>query len=515
MRLNKQFITQKIFEIRSAVSALKQKKDAPLTTAKTDVFIWGCNPFSLNLYHLLTRNNVNVIAFIENNYPHSSYCNKPVYKPEAFKTKSEYSSIPIVIAATHSMGFTGLIVNFESIRQFKLKFTEIITDHQIHNPLLHPAALLDVSNCTYPKKIIAFGIQGSGNTIYNHIFIKLIEAHGRKFKTLNVDAHFFEKLCYEYEQCLKQTLSDIIYTAGGRDIMIAPWNIGTSAAAFVYENKKSNLFTLPTNDHVTHRAYGYHNIPSVNTLEKVLARKFKLFLMSRNPLDIILSILKKRKGIDKNKQINFDLFCVISHKVVNELTHWSSYFSHLERLRYEDLMQNPVQQITNVMRKLGIRPSVSTAKKLWAQLGFKQLPQAPKNNFNGGGSGKWEQHFKSEHLAYLHVLGIQSVLELYGYAEALEKFREKIRGLSPHELQVKLMADNYAQVLPTLDKHEYALAHLSSVHAEGGFGENGCFYVGSDNPELVSKMRVMLDNEYVRKLVGAGRVARGEGPSLR
>lgn len=508
MQLSKQAIKQKLFQFRTTLSLLTTKPFSNTDTViKTDIFIWGCNDFSLHLCHLLARHNVNVIGFIDPHYTHSEFCKKPVYHSQVFREKTEYAQIPVVIALPHELGFKGPVVNFESIRQFKLRLMEIITDYQIHNPLLHPATLLDISNCTYPKKIIAFGVQGSGNTIYNHIFIKLSEVYARKFQTFNADAHFFEKLCYEYEQCLKQILTDSVYSAGGRDIMVAPWNIGSSAIAFMYGDKKSHLFTLPTRDHITHKAYGYHNIPSEKNLEKLIQKKFKLFLMARNPLDIILSILKKRKGVDKNRQIDFELFSHISRKVVKELTHWSLYFSKLEMLRYEDLINQPIQQIAHVMRKLDIKPSASVAKKLWSQLGFKQLPQAPKEHFNGGGAGKWEQYFTSEHLAYLNEIGIQSVLEIYNYHDALEKFKAK---LPAQELQVKP-----ALSLQTLDNHQHALNHLQKNHGDS-FTQNGCFYLGTDNPELLRKMKVILDNEYIKKLLAAGRLPQPdmEYPSL-
>jgi hypothetical protein len=181
-------------------------------------------------------------------------------------------------------------------------------------------------------------------------------------------------------------------------------------------------------------------------------------------------------------------------------------------LRYEDLINQPVQQIKQVMHKLGVKPSTSTAKKLWAQLGFKQLPQAPKDHFKGGGSGKWEQYFTPEHLAYLNAIGIQSVLKLYSYQDALEKFQYK---LPSHEITPPV--NDYAQTLPTFDNHQHALTHLQANHDEGGFIENGCFYLGSNNAELISKMKVTLDNEYIKKLLAAGRLPQPEMeyPSLR
>src|SRR5947207_11542000 len=105
------------FRFATKVSSHRQTKNINL-------LIWGCNEFSEHLYTLLETNGVNILGFIDPELASKNFCNKPVYDPETFKTKSELASTPIIIASPHIMTRHGPRVDFESIRQFKIHFLE-------------------------------------------------------------------------------------------------------------------------------------------------------------------------------------------------------------------------------------------------------------------------------------------------------------------------------------------------------------------------------------------------------
>lgn len=506
MRLNVKHLLRKLYLILSPKSKnFSQKKLSFIPAKEIDLLIWGCNEFSSHLCKLLEASNANIVAFIDNNTDNAEFCGKPVYDLQQFKTNKALDQIPIVIATQHNMNSGIPSVDFESIRQFKIKLIEIVNEHKINNPLLHPAAMADFIDYDYPNRIIAFGTQGAGNTIYNHIFIKLNEAYHRKFKTRNDDAHFIETMCYEYEQCIKQIISDTIYSMGGHNIMSGPWKISTTIIEFIAGKDKIYIHAFPTRDHITHRAYGYHTIPSMGYIDKLKLNQFILYFLIRNPLDIIVSRLNKHNSINKTtSHIDPAVFCYISRRVIDQLDYWTPNLSRLEVLRYEDLMINPIQNISNIMTQLTLKPSKSLAKTIWDQLGFKQLPHAPKKHFTGGGTGKWEKYFKNEHLSYLKKHGMEKVLEKYGYHDELERFRNLCSSISQDEWEGQTYDHHYTLDSCTLDEDQNTFQYLQAIYGKDNCIECGNLYISSKNPDLLAKAKRAFENEYVQKIVLAG-----------
>jgi hypothetical protein len=283
--------------------------------------------------------------------------------------------------------------------------------------------------------------------------------------------------------------------------MIAPWKIGTTVIRFTAENVKGHIYAFSTRDHITHRAYGYHTIASMSYIEKLKSQKFFLYFLIRNPLDMMVSLIKKQNN---SEHIDTALIYSVSRNVIGQLNYWVPYLSKLDVLRYENLINNPIQKILNIMTKLKIKPSKSIATHIWDQVGFKQLPSAPKNHFTGGGAGKWEKYFKNEHLSYLKNLGIENLLEKYGYLDVLERFRILYSSIPQGECETNTDDPRYTTARITLDEHQDTLQFLQPRQGPENCVECGSLYIQSNNPELLNKIKNAFENEYIQKIMLAG-----------
>src|SRR5690606_3596873 len=152
----------------------------------------------------------------------------------------------------------------------------------------------------------------------------LIDQHPRHFKNNNVQARFLEVMSYEYEQCLLQVIADGISACGIEKYDVEPWKIGMTKMNFIHNKQRADIFSFATRNHITHKTYGYHQIPSLDYVRRLIELKFKLFFIIRDPLDMILSIIKKSPDFDMNKNnISDERFSSISKLCIKQLKLWS------------------------------------------------------------------------------------------------------------------------------------------------------------------------------------------------
>jgi hypothetical protein len=475
-----------------------------------DIAIWGCNAFSEYLYGLLDQSSVNVIAFIEGYTDSITFCGKPLYSAEAFKSNKELSAIPIVIASPHNLAGASPCVDLESMRQFKIHLQLVASKYTITNPLLHPAALVDILKVRYDNKVVTIGVQGSGNTLFTHIIQKIQVLNTTKAPI----AYFFEQLCYEYAQIIFQVVGDALFSAGSEDIHIAPWKIGATHLTCFMNGERSGIFCFQTRDHITHSNFGYHTFPTQDTVKHLQSLGMKIFSVNRNPLDIILSILNKNKMIDhQSGQIKNDgSVFVICDLQIELLRQWNPIRKMIKELRYEGLLRNPVNYIAMIMTELGLSPDVEFASKIWDELKFKQLPAATSNHFWNGGAGKWESYFTKEHLIHLKAINAEEVIDLYGYPDVLQKFRQLTRDFTKDDLS-KYYNDGYSSSYFVRDYIDNKFGFdtsdlLKFVHHYYGDDSTSRsldhLVIGSKNREDVRRIEQVLNNKFIEVLIKSG-----------
>lgn len=477
-----------------------------------NILIWGCNDFSERLFKVLLGSSVNVISFIDDNQS-PTFCGKPVHHPSVLQTTSSLDEIPVVIATPHLVKNNIPIIDFESIRQFKIKIQEIIATYKINNILLHPSALVDILDTPYHDKIVTYGLQGSGNTIYSHIMQRIKQNSGiktaflnrinRLFPISNSDdvPTFFEKMCYEYTQIIHQIISDIIYQIGGSRIQGAPWKTSTAHFNCLTDTgEEMSIFSFSTRDHIICSNYSYHQLPTIETLEMLHLRKFNLFFIMRNPLDIIISILNKESALDKkNKKIDQKMFAGLSIWVINTLTKWHPFLEKVKLLRYESLIQDPIDQINNLRSELDMSRRNKIAKKIWDQVSFRRLPGATAENFWQGGSGKWEKYLNKEHMAFLKFHGMEDVLRKYNYLDVLSKFQSYIANISvdfQKEVSNRFLVD-YREYPYGFD-NDNTLDVSKQLYGDNNYIQLDHVLLGSKNTAFLEKAAKAFDNSYIK-----------------
>lgn len=386
------------------------------------IIIWGCNDFAAQLVKYLTPSKVQVIAFADENPP-QRFCDKPAYSPEILKTDADLQSIPIVVA-NFQLNFLKLPkVDFESVYQFKLKI-QAIKQYNIQQQLLHPAALVDFLLLNFANKVITFGPPGSGITLLTHVCDKIMAGRKLHFYTKNLRHLFWQKMVFQYNQCILQTLPDVMQIHGGTNFHMSSWKLGMSYAISYFQDIRTEIYSFNTRNHICNNVYTYHYLPDAAALAQLKAQKFKMFFNMRDPLDMILSCMNKAGGVDNNSvSVDRKTLWFYAKMMIDQLNSLYPIPSEMIFFNYEKLISQPIETIRSLARELGVWISKRRANKIWNQLSFKSLPQAPSRHFWHGGCGKWEKYFSSDDLAILKSLGIEEVLEKYNYHKTLATFK--------------------------------------------------------------------------------------------
>lgn len=482
-----------------------------------DILVWGCNDFSKCLMSVLRGSRVNVRAFIDN-AENTLFCGKPVMRPSSVKADAGFNDLSIIIASSYNVSNDTPSSDSESIRQFKITLQEIIVTYKLKNRLLHPCALVDFVDMPNNMKIITYGLQGSGNTIYNNIMRQLrmnplelksplVKGVARLITSVfsnRVNANkFFEPLCYEYNQIVHQVICDAIYQAGGTQIHGAPFKTGTSHFSCLTDDQCSlNVFSFPTRDYMFASSYGYHKLPTLNTLERLKMHQCNVFFIMRNPLDMILSVLNKAAAIDENtKAMNQRFFVNHALPMMDQLKRWHSMRHKANVLYYENLLKDPIKQILSLASMIGLSLTPAAAKEIWGSVSFRRLPGATKDNFWQGGSGKWEQYFNEEHLALFKHHGMEELLEMYGYHDALLAFQEKTKYLSlefQKEVSSRFMIDYVGYPFGFDDDNTISL--MKHLYGDGRYVELDHVIMGSESVNFLKKIEGVFNSNFIKAI---------------
>lgn len=466
-----------------------------------DIYIWGCNDFSARLLSVLQKTPVSVLGFIEDGQPLTSFKGLAVYSPDTFKKHN--IKVPIVIAAPHKMIFSMPLMRMKSMQQFKELIQHITNDYQISNELLHPVALLDFVPLEFKNKIILFGMQGSGNVIFTHLFQDLLKIYFPFFLKRDKTTAFFEIMSREYMHITQQVVTDAIHLVGGHEVRSVAWKIGTSHINCKLNQHDCSIYSFATREHLALATPMYHQIPSESYLKKLLAKKFKLFFIMRNPLDIILSSLNKAKHVNQtDKHVDDALFEATALWVIDQLRAWEPQLRYFTVLHYEELIAQPRKTIKKMMRYLRLPPLGFVANRLWHKHGFKQLPNTFNDHFWKGGIGKWEQYFTKNQLLFLQSCGIENSLETYHYADILARFKQAIGDMTQDSVTINDLSERHRCCYgdETMNTAEFLERQHGSHHCTFA----GSFILQAHDDETRRKFKGVFENDYIQKIAAAG-----------
>jgi hypothetical protein len=154
-----------------------------------------------------------------------------------------------------------------------------------------------------------------------------------------------------------------------------------------------------------------------------------------------------------------------------------------------------------MMKQLHVWPFTSLAKKIWQKYQFTQLPNAFKNHFWKGGSGKWEVFFKHEHLMILKALGIEKILVNYQYHAIYQKFI-KLTSISHDQMSSDLHLHKHN--IYYHDEHYDTYQFLEEVHGKENCMKCGPLSIVCHDHETLLNFAKCLDRPYLHKMILAG-----------
>jgi len=164
------------------------------------------------------------------------------------------------------------------------------------------------------------------------------------------------------------------------------------------------------------------------------------FASMRNPLGVINSavfsinaitseyITKYSQGFDEDefreimalyKLTDLDLFEGLVKFLKAYLDEFIPVSEAFDIVKWEDIIDHPIETIHAVAQKIGFDVSDEEAQKLWSKLDHKNLPKHHLYNFRKGHGivGEWKRRLTNHHLKIFEKYGFNTYLKQFGYEE--------------------------------------------------------------------------------------------------
>ncbi|MBK9308902.1 MAG: hypothetical protein IPM58_17840 [Nitrospira sp.] len=172
--------------------------------------------------------------------------------------------------------------------------------------------------------------------------------------------------------------------------------------------------------------------------------EFRKFASIRNPIDIIHSSVFSinalaseyiqrelkldehliRRELALNKLTNPEFISgliVFLKKYLDEFVPVSDRFDHV--MRWEDLIQNPTEEIQRIALATGEPASAEYAARVWSELDHRNLTRYHRHSFRRGLLYDWQFNITNTHLKLFEDAGFGEYLQRFGY-DPIAYFRE-------------------------------------------------------------------------------------------
>jgi hypothetical protein len=124
-----------------------------------------------------------------------------------------------------------------------------------------------------------------------------------------------------------------------------------------------------------------------------------------------------RQDMAMNKLTNIDIFKGIAAFYVEAMTELAECSDGYTIMRWEDLIDRPVETIMSLARSAGLSISEEFALSLWKPLDHVNLTGAHHHNYRQGKGivGDWKNWLTNDHLDIMRMLDFSSITEHFGY----------------------------------------------------------------------------------------------------
>jgi hypothetical protein len=424
--------------------------------------LWGCNDFSAQLHKMMSEWGLSVSAFIDPDYNADSFCKVPVIP----YNKIEDRTLPIIVATPHKMSNLIPVISQETIEAFPNTVYQIKKTLNVENEILHACALIDFISIDCTGKILTFGRQGSGNTIYSHIIQYLYQTYRDAFVPNNISLYIFEQLAFEYTQIATKALHFIESKVEATGLAVGPWQFKTGSNNMLGPNNiVLHIVNNPSRHYLCHSSYGYHKMPPIDMLQMLHEQNYKMYLVIRNPLDILVSHYNKQSSYTghsvEDLVKNMEGLIIATTFTIDCLNSWLDRSKYLDLLYYEDLIDAPVTQIQKISQALGVGLSKQKARKMWEKLGFRQLPGATKGHFQTGGKGKWKTAFSDEQLACFKYFEFDKIVRRCGYEKDADELCNAWQ-----DIDHQSYTHQYANIIQAMNAYRRTNAYINYLEGQ-------------------------------------------------
>ncbi len=370
-------------------------------------------------------------------------------------------------------------------QRFLRAMRDLRTERGWKGPILHPVAALDCARPRLEDRFYFFGLQGSGNSIYQTLINEIVKIK-RSRVSISPETRKIEQWVgaaqYDYGALVCRCLQDAILLATGEDAYVPPI---PNRVSFVQTQSQAGsdlvlcLFNVSFRQYFIDHVVGQHVPLYADDLDYLKDRGIRPIFCKRHPLDTLSSGLRKggdRSGGDAMRPVAW-------RHAYHQMANFCATLENETTLRYEDLVADPIGTITNLASDLvGVALSREQASALWARFGDKQLPHASPGHYTGGRVNAWRDALSAGTLARLRDSGYGALIARMGYEVPPEMHSS---------IETELPASAWSR-WPIEDEHTISIVALNASLAPA-------------HPEAAERLKTVIETTQAIDVLASGR----------
>ncbi len=279
------------------------------------------------------------------------------------------------------------------------------------------------------------GYPGSGNMTIQEILNKMLPEELVPRWSLGIDcgllANFGMQYLYSVRNICHYNLTNFKVKSSPHVTPTSALYCSMSIDHGEYQSWISNLKTFPYL--WTNIFHNTHELLNLKSYKYYIKNNFKILIILRNPLDIIISNANKQTNMGFGK--SDPLFLLNNNKWLSDISiSLSKYYEEYHKLlnqenilfiKYEELLNFPLETLNLINNFLQLDLNTENLKNIWEVIGYKNLPSAPKKHLWKPGEGKWKIYLNKNNIHHINKKLID-VAEKFDYIYNFEELNDYI-----------------------------------------------------------------------------------------
>jgi hypothetical protein len=315
-----------------------------------------------------------------------------------------------------------------------------------HHPAIrHSLQLIESIPYDVRDMAFVFGFPGAGNVLCNRLLTALHATTGAPFPCPALNTDLVYAAFSAHYNLLTMSTSTLV-----DDLQLqrpAYFNFRSRGGCDLVLQRSANEFSLIRNIdsflHLNTQVHSTHELPSNADISAYVRLGFTPYMMIRNPLDILISIIRKINPStfgnlpEKDRPFNPEEKRPVNS--LGDLVVWSgtqhlqtfrflcqlvaTYFERslpllqcTQVVRYEDAMTDPEQCVEFLARSISADLNTQQRGQIAGIIGKKSLGAVESGHYYRPGSGKWREFLDARHYSILQDTGVLDLMNDFGYA---------------------------------------------------------------------------------------------------